>query len=65
MQLEENIAHIGPSKQQGENLYLIIKTLVIPIWDLMILKSYMEQGCIDEAVGISLQHDQIVLPMNI
>ena len=28
-------------------------------------KSYMEQGCIDEAVMVSpLQLDQIVLPMN-
>ncbi len=38
MQLEENIAHIGP-KYKAKNLYLIIKTLVIPIWDLMILKA--------------------------
>lgn len=36
MQLEENIAHIGP-KYRLKNLYLIIKTLVIPIYLLRIL----------------------------
>ena len=36
MQLEENIAHIGP-KYKAKKLYLIIKTLVIPIYLLRIL----------------------------
>lgn len=53
MQLEENIAHIGPKYKAKKFIpyYQNFSNTYLPLED---FKSYMEQGCIDEAVGIAI-----------
>ena len=53
MQLEENIAHIGP-KYKAKKFIPYYQNFSNTYLGLDDFKSYMEQGCIDEAVGIAI-----------
>jgi len=53
MQLEENIAHIGP-KYKAKKFIPYYQNFSNTYLSLDDFKSYMEQGCIDEAVGIAI-----------
>jgi len=53
MQLEENIAHIGP-KYKAKKFIPYYQNFSNTYLNLDDFKSYIEQGCIDEAVGIAI-----------
>ena len=64
MQLEENIAHIGP-KYKAKKFIPYYQNFSNTYLNLDDFKSYIEQGCIDKPWALLLQQDPIVLPMNI
>lgn len=53
MQLEENIAHIGP-KYKAKKFIPYYQNFSNTYLNLDDFKSYIEQGCIDKAVGIAI-----------
>ena len=48
-----NIAHIGP-KYKAKKIHTLLSKLQYTYLSLDDFKSYMEQGCIDKAVGIAI-----------